>query len=59
VRELAKRLDIEESALSGMLDFLARKGRLEVRRPAECGGTAKACEACVFGKACPDSKGGA
>ncbi|MBU1670334.1 MAG: MarR family transcriptional regulator [Actinobacteria bacterium] len=54
VGELARRLDIEESALSGMLDYLERKGRLSVFRPDECDGSGDmACVACVYGSGCP------
>ncbi len=55
VKELARRLDIQEGALQGMLDFLDRKGRLSVYRPGEgceeCG--VVSCAACVFGASCP------
>lgn len=54
VKELAKRLDVEEGALEGMLDFLERKGRLSVHRPGECGERGPAsCAGCVFVKGCP------
>jgi predicted ArsR family transcriptional regulator len=61
VQELARRLDIEQSALEGMLEFLERKGKLSVYRPGEecedCG--VVSCAACVFSAACPRSgKGG-
>ena len=54
VRELARRLSVEESALEGMLRFLERKGRLSVSRPGEeCDGRgAVSCAACVFAPAC-------
>ncbi len=59
-RELAKRLDIEESALEGMLEFLERKGRLSVYRPGEdceeCG--LVSCASCVYRAACPRSEEG-
>lgn len=61
VRELARRLDIEQGALEGMLEFLQRKGKLSVYRPGEeceeCG--VVSCASCVFGVSCPASdKGG-
>ena len=60
VKELARRLDIEESALDGMLEFLQRKGKLSVYRPAEeceeCG--VVSCASCVFGVVCPESEKG-
>lgn len=54
VRELAKRLRVEEGALTGMLDFLERKGRLSVHRPGDCmeRGLAR-CEGCVYLRGCP------
>ncbi len=56
VKELARRLDIEEGALEGMLEYLERKGRLSVFRPDECDGAGGvACVACVFGQGCPRS----
>ena len=51
VKELARRLDIEESALGGMLEFLERKGKLSVYRPDECGSIT--CVSCIYGKGCP------
>lgn len=59
--ELARRLDIEQSALEKMLEFLEEKGKLSVMRPPEgserCG--IVSCKACVFGAGCPDAgKGG-
>jgi Mn-dependent DtxR family transcriptional regulator len=36
VRDLAERLDVEESALEKMLEFLEKKGKLSVYRPGEC-----------------------
>jgi hypothetical protein len=62
VKELAEKLDIEQSALEKMLEFLERKGKLEIFRPAEledgCG--LISCKACVFGANCPAAdKGGA
>jgi len=53
VRELARRLDVEESALTGMLEFLQRKGRLSVYRPGENQGCASiSCAGCVFAGNC-------
>lgn len=53
VRELAKRLRIEEGALEGMLDFLERKGRLTVLRPGDCAERGAAlCVGCAYGKGC-------
>ena len=62
VKELARRLDVEESALEGMLDFLEMKGRLSVYRPGEeCQERGVvSCVSCVFAAGCPGSrKGGA
>lgn len=60
VKELARRLDIEESALQGMLEFLERKGRLSVYRPGEeCEGCGVvSCASCVFAAACPRNEEG-
>ncbi len=53
VRELARRLDMEESALIGMLEFLQRKGRLQMYRPGENLGCAStSCVGCVFAGNC-------
>lgn len=64
VRDLSRRLGVEESAMEGMLEFLERKGRLSVYRPGgeceECAATT--CLECVFRGSCPgaaDGKGGA
>lgn len=57
VKELARRLGVEPAALEGMLDFLERKGKLELRRSEgweEC--AALPCRGCVFSKACPKKK---
>lgn len=57
-RELARRLDIEESALIGMLEFLQRKGRLQMYRPGEnqrCVSTS--CVGCVFAGNCHQDDG--
>lgn len=55
VRELARRVGVEESALEGMLGFLERKGRLSVYRPdegcEEC--SVISCPDCVFRASCP------
>jgi predicted Zn-ribbon and HTH transcriptional regulator len=60
VAELARRLDIEQGALEGMLEFLERKGKLSVYRPGEgcedCG--VVSCASCVFSPACPRSEEG-
>lgn len=59
VKELARKVGVEESALMGMLEFLERKGKLEIYRPATCDGSgAVTCEACVFGRGCARKKGG-
>jgi predicted ArsR family transcriptional regulator len=61
-KELARRLDVDESALEGMLEFLERKGKLSVYRPGEgCEGCGVvSCASCVFNSGCPNSdKGGA
>jgi hypothetical protein len=60
VKDLSARLDIEESALEKMLEFLEKKGKLSVYRPSLGGGCgAVSCAACIFGGDCPDSdKGG-
>ena len=53
VRELARRLDVEESALTGMLEFLQRKGRLQMYRPGENQGcVSTSCAGCVFAGNC-------
>jgi predicted Zn-ribbon and HTH transcriptional regulator len=55
VRELARRLGVEQGALEGMLEFLERKGRLSVYRPGEeceeCG--VVSCASCIFRASCP------
>ncbi len=52
-RELARRLDIEESALIGMLEFLQRKGRIQMYRPGENQGcVSTSCVSCVFAGNC-------
>jgi Mn-dependent DtxR family transcriptional regulator len=54
VKELARRLDVEESALEGMLEFLEKKGRLSVYRPGECDEHgAPTCVSCIYRKECP------
>lgn len=60
VKELAERLDIEESALEKMLEFLEKKGKLSVYRPGECEACGVvSCKTCVFGAGCPEAgKGG-
>ena len=59
VKDLAARLDIEESALEKMLEFLEKKGELSVYRPGECeGGSLVQCRSCVFGGGCPEAKKG-
>lgn len=60
-RELADKLDVEESALEKMLEFLEEKGKLSVMRPLSgderCG--VVSCKSCVFGPGCPGAgKGG-
>ncbi|HEY5527034.1 MAG TPA: FeoC-like transcriptional regulator [Candidatus Anoxymicrobiaceae bacterium] len=61
VKDLALRLDIEESALDPMLEFLEKKGKLSLYRPADCDCCGVvSCRTCVFGKECPQAeKGGA
>lgn len=59
VKDLASRLEIEESALEKMLEFLERKGRLSMYRPAEekgCG--LVSCTGCIFSHGCPAAKKG-
>jgi len=54
VKELARRVSVEESALEGMLEFLERKGRLVLSRAdgwERC--RTVACMDCVFGRCCP------
>lgn len=56
VRELAKRVGVEESALPGMLEFLEKKGRLSLVRAGEwkeC--RTMACETCALRRFCPES----
>lgn len=59
VKELARRLEVEESALRGMLDYLERKGRLSVYDPEsdECGPVS--CESCIFSRGCEVAEKGA
>lgn len=53
VGKLARKLDMEKSALAGMLEFLQRKGRLSVYRPGEHRGCkSTSCTGCVFTTAC-------
>ena len=53
VKELSRRLDIEEGALGGMLRFLERKGRLSVYRPGECDRRgAPTCVSCIYRREC-------
>jgi Mn-dependent DtxR family transcriptional regulator len=55
LKELARRVGAEESALEGMLEFLEKKGRLSLVRAGEweqCRVTS--CEACAFRKCCPE-----
>ncbi len=47
--ELAQRLDIEQSALEGMIAFWVRKGRLKLHEP-----TADKCGEVSCGGGCPD-----
>ena len=49
LRDLSRRLEIEPSALAGMLDFLVRKGRLR----ASGGDTPPDCGSCGQRGACP------
>ncbi len=50
LKELAAELGIEASALEGMLDFLAKKGKLKVQRTPitgqECSKSSRSCIAC-------------
>ena len=53
VRELARRLDVEERALTGMLEFLQRKGRLSLYRPdINQGCVSTSCVGCIFAGNC-------
>jgi predicted Zn-ribbon and HTH transcriptional regulator len=57
--DLAERLDVEESALEKMLEFLENKGKLSVYRPGECEGCGVvSCKTCVFGSGCPVAREG-
>lgn len=59
VNDLAARLDIEESALEKMLEFLEKKGKLSVYRPGsdeDCG--VISCASCVFSGGCPNAEEG-
>ncbi|MHB8894579.1 MAG: FeoC-like transcriptional regulator [Candidatus Geothermincolia bacterium] len=60
VKDLAARLDIEESALEPMLEFLEKKGKLSLYRPSDCDTCGVvSCKTCVFGLDCPQAdKGG-
>jgi len=59
VKDLAARLDIEESALEKMLEFLEKKGKLSVYRPGECDQCGVvSCKTCVFGVGCSIAKRG-
>ena len=61
VKDLASRLHIEESALEKMLEFLEKKGKLSLYKPAECDRCGVvSCKTCIFGRECPQAdKGGA
>ncbi len=54
---LAKKMQVEESALRGMINFLVRKGRLSPNQteqpslPVECDGFV--CRCCPGGNTCP------
>jgi hypothetical protein len=55
VKGLAGRLGVEESALEGMLEFLAGKGRLSLVRAGEweeC--RAMPCDVCALRRCCPE-----
>jgi predicted transcriptional regulator of viral defense system len=55
VKELAKRVGVEESALPGMLEFLEKKGRLSLVQAGEweqC--QVAACEACALRRWCAE-----
>lgn len=41
LKELARRLDVQQSALGGMLDTLVRQGKLREITPADCAQCAK------------------
>jgi len=59
VKALAAKLEIEEGALEKMLEFLERKGRLSMYRPADekgCG--LVSCTGCIFAHGCPAAKKG-
>ena len=48
VRELSRRLGVEESAIEGMLEFLQRKGRIDLQRPGGEGACVGTCAGCSF-----------
>lgn len=48
VKELSRKLDIEESAIEGMLQFLQRKGRINVQRACEGESCVGTCAGCSF-----------
>ena len=48
LREMAARLDVQDSALEGMLDMLVRKGTL-----IEVGSEINTCRSCGGAKGCP------
>lgn len=60
VKDLARRLGVEEGALEGMLAFLERKGRLSIYRPGPCEACGLvSCRDCVFTGSCgTEAEGG-
>lgn len=48
VKELSRKLDIEESAIEGMLEFLQRKGRINLQRACGEGSCVGTCAGCSF-----------
>ncbi len=53
VRELSRRLGIDEEALKGMLDFLSRKGRISWGDPTRqfvC--WERVCKSCIYISSC-------
>lgn len=48
VKGLSRKLDIEESAMEGMLEFLQRKGRLNLQRPGGSESCVGTCAGCSF-----------
>ncbi len=53
VRELSRKLDVEESALQGMLEFMVRKGLIRELHP-EC--LPKGCRGCPYQGKCDQNQ---